>query len=164
MRVGVLELLADTEKSSWTQSARYYLFTKQYASIMPQATSVWSRQMGHETFYATWYGNGDPKALLPDDLDVVFIAAYTQASALAYALGKLYRQEKALTAIGGPHAKSFPNDCLRFFDLVVVNFDKTTLADILGGQYTPGSVVSSKRPLDDIPTVEERLPEIKRSA
>ncbi|MBM3945497.1 MAG: radical SAM protein, partial [SAR202 cluster bacterium] len=164
MRVGVLELLADTEKSSWTQSARYYLFTKQYASIMPQAVAVWSRQLGHEAFYATWYGNGDPKKLLPNDLDVVFIAAYTQASALAYALGKLYRQEKALTVIGGPHAKSFPNDCARFFDLVVVQFDKTLLKDILDGAFSRGSVITTARPLDDVPTVQDRLPEIKRSA
>jgi hypothetical protein len=66
MRIGVLELLN--------------------ASIMPQAVSVWCRDLGHEVFYATFYGQGNPKRLLPSDLDLVFISCHTQASPLAYAL------------------------------------------------------------------------------
>ena len=89
MRVGVLELLTATRTSSLTQVMGHYLITKQYASIMPQAVAVWSRQLGHQVFYATYYGQGDPKKLLPDDLDLVFIACYTQVSPLAYALAKL---------------------------------------------------------------------------
>ncbi len=84
MRIGVLEILRPERSSHWTHSAYAHYFVKQYASIMPQAVSVWCRQMGHESFYATYYGQGDAKALLPDDLDVVFISTYTQASALAY--------------------------------------------------------------------------------
>ncbi len=161
MRVGILELLVETWSSSWKQAIGYYLTTKQYASIMPQAVAVWCKHLGHQVFYATWYGHGDPKRLLPDDLDVVFIAAYTQASALAYALAKLYRKEKTLTVIGGPHAKSFPYDCLRFFDLVVMQCDKTLVADILAGAFERHSIISSGRTLNDLPSVEERLPYIK---
>ena len=50
------------------------MITKQYASVTPQAISVWCRRRGHETFYATYCGAGDPRRLLPRDLDVVFIA------------------------------------------------------------------------------------------
>ncbi len=164
MRVGILELLAETWTTGGAQAVGYYLTTKQYASIMPQAVAVWCRQLGHQVFYATWYGRGDPKGRLPNDLDVVFIASYTQASALAYALAKLYRKEKVLTVIGGPHAKSFPHDCLRFFDLVVVQCDKTLIADILRGIFEPHSILSSGRTLEDLPSVEERLPEIKKSS
>ncbi|MEE9198904.1 MAG: radical SAM protein, partial [Dehalococcoidia bacterium] len=96
---------------------------------MPQTISVWCRELGHQVFYATYFGQKDPKQLLPDDLDVVFISTYTQASALGYALAKLYRREKTLTVIGGPHAKAFPDDCLRFFDVVVRECDKTLIAD-----------------------------------
>ena len=160
----MLELLSPSRATSWKQAVGDYLTTKQYASIMPQAIAVWCRQAGHQTFYATYYGRGDPKEKLPDDLDVVFVAAITKYSALAYVLAKLYRRDKTLTIIGGAHAKSFPNDCLRFFDLVVTQCDKQVIADILSGAYEPGSVVSSGRALTDLPSVEERMPEIKASA
>ena len=131
MRIGVLELTSAGVTRRWDNMAYNYLVIKQYASIMPQAISVWCRNLGHEVFYATFFGNKDPKQLLPNDLDVVFISTYTQASALAYALAKLYRKEKTLTVMGGPHAKQFPEDCLRFFDIVVLDCDKTLISEIL---------------------------------
>ena len=164
MRVGVLELLLPSRAASWKEAADHYFTTKQHASIMPQAITAWCRQLGHQVFYATYYGQGDPKKRLPDDLDVVFIAAFTTSSALAYALAKLYRKEKTLTVIGGSHAKSFPHDCLRFFDLVVTACDKQLTADILSGACEPHSIVSSGRVLTDLPSVEERMPEIRASA
>ena len=163
MRVGVLDILALPSRHPY-RVAYHLILTKQYASVTPQAVSVWCRQLGHETFYATYYGVGDPRNRLPRDLDVVFIACYTQASPLAYALAKLYRREGVLTVIGGPHAKSFPADCLRFFDLVVRDCDKNLIAEILAGHYDPGTLVSSAKPFDDLPAVEERLPEIRASA
>ena len=163
MRIGILDILA---LPSHRAADRFYhlLLTKQFASITPQAISVWCRRMGHQTFYATYYGAGDAHRLLPSDLDVVFIASYTQASPIAYALGLLYRKAGVRTVIGGPHAKAFPADCLRFFDLVVKECDQDLVADILRGQFDPGSVISSARPFDDVPTVEERMPEIRASA
>ena len=148
MRVGILDILT-TPARSWAEAAYKLALTKQYASVFPQAIAVWCREMGHRTFYATYYGAGDPKRSLPDDLDVVFIAVYTQASALAYALAKLYRREGVLTVIGGPHAKAFPTDCLRYFDVVVREGDKPLIADILKGVYDPGTIVSSSKPLED---------------
>jgi hypothetical protein len=138
--------------------------TKQYAGVTPQVIAVWCRQLGHRTSYATYYGYGDPPNLLPDDLDVVFIASYTQVSALAYALAKLYRARGTRTVIGGPHAKAFPIDCLRFFDVVVGECDRSLIADIVNDAYDPGSVASSREPFSEMPTVEERMPEIRASA
>lgn len=66
--------------------------------------------------------------------------------------------------LGGPHAKAFPLDCLRFFDLVVKECDEALVADILSGQFDPGSMISSAHAFDDLPTVEERMPEIRASA
>ena len=163
MRVGILELLAPARSTSWKQSIELYLTTKQYASIMPQAIAVWCRQLGHQVFYATYYGHGDPKEQLPDDLDMVFIGCITRSSALAYALAKLYRREKTFTVIGGPHAKSFPHDCQRFFDLVVTECDKQLITDILSGGCDPNSILSSGRALTDVPSIEERMPEIRAS-
>jgi radical SAM superfamily enzyme YgiQ (UPF0313 family) len=160
MRIGILELMSAGCTRSLGQKAYNYLIIKQYASIMPQAISVWCRNLGHEVFYATYFGNRDPKTLLPGDLDVVFISTYTQASALAYALAKLYRKQKTLTIIGGPHAKQFPEDCQRFFDIVVGDCDKTLIVEILRDK-PKGQVLASGRPLQSLPGVRERMPEIR---
>lgn len=162
MRVGILELLTPAARLPWTQKAYAYLITSQYASIMPQAISVWCRHLGHDVFYATYFGQKDPKALLPAGLDLVFISAFTRASPLAYALAKLYRQEGTRTVIGGPHAKAFPDDSLRFFDVVVRECDKTLIAEILR-DLPYKEIVSSGRVLTEIPSVKERMPEIQRS-
>ncbi|HYN20767.1 MAG TPA: radical SAM protein [Thermoanaerobaculia bacterium] len=164
MRVGVLEMLTDAVSYGWI--ARHYdsRFRRHYASITPQAVAVWCQQLGHEVHYATYYGQRPPDSLLPDGLDVVFLATYTQASALAYALARLYRRRGALTVLGGPHATSFPTDSLRFFDLVVHDCDKELIAAILRGDFEPGSVVSSGHILEDVPSVEERLPLITKAS
>jgi radical SAM superfamily enzyme YgiQ (UPF0313 family) len=163
VRVGILDLLGPPARRP-VDLGYQMLITKQYASITPQAISVWCRRKGHETFYATYYGLGKPHRMLPMDLDVVFISCYTQVSHLAYAVAKLYRAAGVRTVIGGPHAKAFPVDCLRFFDLVVRECDPELIEDIVTGQHEPGTMVSSDRPFDDVPTVEERMPEIRSSA
>ena len=163
MRVGILDLLGPPARSP-VDIGYQTLITKQYASITPQAISVWCRRKGHDTFYTTYYGIGRPHRMLPMDLDVVFISCYTQVSHLAYALAKLYRAAGVRTVIGGPHAKAFPVDCLRFFDLVVRECDPELIEDIVTGQCDPGTVISADRPFDDVPTVEERVPEIRSSA
>ncbi|MBZ5640285.1 MAG: radical SAM protein [Acidobacteriia bacterium] len=163
MRIGILDVLVDSPRT-WINFAYRGILKKQYASIVPQAVAVWCRQLGHEVAYAAYYGQDDPKRLLPDDLHLVFLSTYTQSSALAYALAKLYRKEGTLTVIGGPHARSFPADCLRFFDWVVLECDKTLVGDLLKGAFKRNSVITSGRPLHDIPSVEERLPEIEISA
>ena len=120
-----------TPAASLGEHAYNLVLTKQYASVMPQAVSVWCRRRGYPTFYAAYWGYGDPRRLLPRDLDVVFIAAYTQASGLAYALARLYRRDGVRTVIGGPHARAFPHDCLRFFDVVAGECDEDTTIDIV---------------------------------
>ncbi len=163
MKVGILDLLS-MPSTHWLQIPYRALLNKQYAAIMPQAIAVWCRQMGHETYYATYYGQGDPLHALPDELDVVFVSSFTHVSPLAYALAKAYHEQGALTVIGGPHARSFPEDCQRFFDLVVKECDKELVADILAGSFDRGSQISGGGSLADLPTVEERWPEIKRAA
>ncbi len=138
--------------------------TKQMTSVTPQAVSVWSRQLGHESYYATYYGLGDIQNFFPGDLDIIFISSSTINSPVSYAAGKIFKKIGVKTVFGGPHAKAFPVDCLRFFDLVVRECDKNLIADILKGNFEPGSYISSEKPFAELPTVEERLPEIKASS
>ncbi|MCB9948188.1 MAG: radical SAM protein [Rhodospirillaceae bacterium] len=164
MRVGVLDILTDTPLRGPVSRTYAAYFRKQFTGIMPQAVSAWCRQLGHEVFYATYYGAEDPRSALPADLDIVFLSTYTQASALAYALAKLYRRDGVLTVLGGPHAKAFPEDSLRFFDIVVRDCDKALVDDILRGSFDPPQIVTSGRRLTGFPTIEERLPDIRKSA
>jgi len=164
MRVGVLDLLTDTPLRSPLSHVYAAYFRKQFVSIGPQAVSVWSRQLGHDVTYATYFGQQDPRRLLPDDLDVVFIAAHTPSALLAYALAKLFRSEGVLTVLGGPHAKSFPDDAVRFFDVVVTSCDRALIDDILKGRADPPAIMSSGRALVEMPSVAERRPEIEASS
>ncbi|MGA1196378.1 MAG: radical SAM protein, partial [Candidatus Latescibacterota bacterium] len=163
MKVGILEISTLPSRNLF-EKAYNVVYNKQITSITPQAISVWCRQLGHETFYATYYGRGNIQNLLPKDLDLVFIACTTYVSALAYAVAKLYRKAGVQTVVGGAHAKAFPADCLRFFDLVVKECDKNLIADILNGHFDPGSYISSAQPCDDFPSVEERATEIRATA
>jgi radical SAM superfamily enzyme YgiQ (UPF0313 family) len=163
-KVGVIELLAYTVSSEWLYLKLVNNFKRQMYSIMPQVVSVWSRELGHDVYYTTYYGQGDPVSLLPDDLDIVFISASTQASALAYALAKIYRRKGILTVAGGPHAKCFPEDCSRFFDITVTQCDRNLVSDILSGHIDPPAIVATERPLASFPTVEERKTEIATAA
>jgi hypothetical protein len=159
-RVGVLELCNGCTASP-SQQVINLLERKQYVGVMPQAVAVWCRQLGTEVFYATFYGNGDPMDRLPRDLDLVFISTTSATAPLAYALSKAYRLEGARTVCGGPHAKGYPHDALRYFDLAVLECDRDLVADIVADRFPPQSIVSSAQPCADVPTLEERLPEIK---
>ena len=161
-RIGILEISAGEAPNLW-EDVIGLLERKQCVAVTPQAISVWCRQMGHRVYYASYYGIGDPKKKLPNDLDIVFISVATCLAPLAYALSKAYRLAGTRTVLGGPHAKAYPHDALRYFDLVVLECDKALIAHIVGDQFRPGSVVSSLKPYDDTPTIEERLPEIRAS-
>jgi hypothetical protein len=160
LKVGVLDLLY-SDKPSYASFARP--LRSQFAGIMPQAVSVWARQSGHDVHYATYFGQKAPESLMPKDLDLVFIVSFTKASALAYALARLFRQRGALTVAAGPHARSFPEDCLRFFDLVIGRADKSLILDVLGGHYGKGNAIETCRPLGALPTVQEREQEIRKA-
>ena len=162
MKVGILDVCS-TPALGWSEAAYAFVLTKQHVSLTPQAISVWCRRRGHETHYATYWGMGDPLRLFPADLDVVFISTYSQASALAYALAKRWRRSGTLTVVGGPHARSFPRDCLRFFDVVVLDCNEALIDDVLARRFPPGSVVTARRSYDMVPAIEERLPELRAS-
>jgi hypothetical protein len=162
MRVGILELLAYPARLGW-EGVECFWANKQFASITPQVISVWCRRMGHTTFYTTYYGWGDPMARLARELDFLFVSAPTNLAPLAYALCKAYQKLGVITIIGGPHAKSFPFDCQRYFDYVVLDCDQTLITGILKREFQPKSILSSQKPYSELPSLEERLPEIRSS-
>ncbi len=164
LKIGVLDLLSDAAPQSFGERMYGSHFRKQFTSITPQAVSVWCRQMGHTVAYATYHGHEAPHTLIPDDVDVLFLCAYTKAAPLAYALAKWFKGHGALTVLGGAHARSFPDDALRFFDWVVGDCDRQLIEDLLAGHYPRATAISSGRTLEDFPSVEERLPELRASS
>ncbi len=163
MKIGILEIitLPSSTFSEWLYNP---VISKQMMAITPQAISVWCRRMGHETHYTTYYGFGKIENFLPKDLDIIFIACTTQQSPVAYAMAKIYKKMGIRTVIGGPHAIAFPKDCLRYFDLAVGTCDENLIKNIVNGEFEPGSCISSKESYKEIPTIEERFPEIRKSA
>jgi hypothetical protein len=162
MKVGIIELLVTGPVSDVRTLLYSRMFTRQYISIMPQVAAVWCRQLGHDPHYAVYYGQRDPLKLLPDDIDFIFISTYTQNSPLAYALAKLYKANGIRTAVAGPHAKAFPRDAARAFDYVVLDCDKDLVGDLLAGHCDRG-IVTTGRPIRELPLARERDPEIRKA-
>src|SRR5512134_2084745 len=97
MRVGILDILVDSPNVGVAQRLYASFFRRQFVGLGPQIVAAWCRRLGHQVHYATYWGQQDPRRLLPDDLDLVFMAVHTNKSALAYALAKLYRADGITT-------------------------------------------------------------------
>ncbi len=165
LRIGVLELLSGEVPSGFASRVYHLLIRRQFYSVMPQTVSAWCRRDGHTVFYATYYGQAAPERLLPEDLDIVFVSAFTEAAGLAFAVAKIYRTRKTRTVLGGPHARAFPRDALRFFDIVVVDCTEEMVRDIVAGHYPPGSTITGPRGGGGfrIPLLEERRIDIDKA-
>lgn len=101
------------------------------ASIMPQVIAVWCEEEGHDVTLVTYTGFENLAEGLPDNVDLVFVGAFTQAAQLAYALSNLFRSNGAVTVLGGPHARCYPQDAEQYFDYVLGFTDKAVICDLL---------------------------------
>ena len=155
VRVGIVDLIA--KKPSTSQKTR--IIKPNYSSIMPQAIGVWVEELGHEVQYLTYTGAEDLVRDLPQDIDILFLCAFTPASYLAYSISSMYRKQGVVTVLGGPHARSYPDDALRHFDYVLGFTDKPLIEDILQGfSAHPGEGVrlTAERQPALLPGVRER--------
>lgn len=155
LHVGVIDLVAKAPtKSLWAR-----IMNANFASVMPQAVSAWCEAEGHEVTYICYTGFEDLTEDLPSDVDLVFIAAFSQAAQLAYALSNLFRSKGAVTAIGGPHARCYPQDAQKYFDYVLGFTDKEIIRDVLQDceQHRPtGVCLAAERQPPTLPSVRER--------
>jgi len=155
LRIGIIDIVENTTKPGlYTR-----IMNANFAGVMPQAIAVWCEQMGHQVHLVCYTGVEDLTQEFPDDLDYLFVAAFTTAAHLAYALSNLFRMRGAITVLGGPHARCYPEDAQRFFDHVLGFTDKTTISDVLADDepHRPMgvSVSAAKHPLE-LPMLEER--------
>jgi hypothetical protein len=157
LRVGVIDLVSRGPTRAWF--AR--VMNANLASIMPQAVAAWCRQEGHDVAFVCYTGFESLLRELPHGTDLVFIGAFTEAAHTAYALSNLFRSRGAVTALGGPHARCYPEDALRYFDYVFGFTDREALRGVLQdcARHRPAGVhVAARRQPASLPGLRDRWP------
>lgn len=127
LRVGILDLVTNGP----TRALYARVMNANMASIMPQVLAVWCERLGHDVSLVVYTGFEDLAAELPGDMDVLFIGAFSETAQLAYAISNMYRKRGAVTVLGGPHARCYPEDARQYFDYVLGFSDEGLVADVL---------------------------------
>ena len=155
LQVGIIDLVS--KKPNKKLFAR--IMNANFASIMPQVVGVWCENEGHNVTYVCYTGKEDLLSELPQNSDIIFIGAFTEAAQAAYALSNLLRSRGAVTVLGGPHARCYPEDAVNYFDYVVGFTDRNIINEILNdcSPHRPVGIQlnANKQPLS-IPGVKER--------
>jgi hypothetical protein len=155
LRIGVIDLV--TRRPTKRLYAR--VMNANFASIMPQIVAGWCEEEGHDVTYVCYTGREDLAEELPDKCDLVFIGSFTQAAQLSYCLSALCRARGAVTVLGGPHARCYPEDAQKYFDYVLGFTNRDTIRSVLQDceQHRPmGVSLSAKGQPNHLPGVQER--------
>src|SRR5215813_3498103 len=127
LKIGVIDLVSKGPTNTlWARIMHANL-----SSIMPQVVATWCEQEGHEVKMICYTGFEDLGKELANDADLVFICSFTQAALLAYALSNYFRKRGAVTVLGGPHARCYPDDAVKYFDYVLGFTDRATVHEVL---------------------------------
>jgi hypothetical protein len=92
-------------------------------------------------------------------MDLVFIGSFTQSAQLAYALSAMFRSKGAVTVLGGPHARCYPQDSQKYFDYVLGFTDRAVISEMLQecAQHRPmGRRLAASSQPGTLPGVRER--------
>lgn len=155
LRIGVIDLVAKGP----TRAMFARVMNANFAAIMPQVIATWCEQEGHDVTFVCYTGFENLVEELPDNVDLVFIGAFTEAAQLAYALSNLFRSRGAVTVIGGPHARCYPQDAVKYFDYVLGFTDRAVISEVLEdcSEHRPiGMSVAAKQQPTALPGVRER--------
>lgn len=155
LKIGVIDLV----HKGPTKNLYARLMHANLASIMPQVIATWCEQDGHEVQYICYTGLEDLSKDLPKNTDIIFICAFTQSALMSYALSNMFQSQGAITVLGGPHARCYPDDAVKYFDYVAGFTDKVVIQDILNDneQHRPvGRYVTAKKQPTYLPGVKER--------
>src|SRR5256714_522926 len=138
LRVGIVDLVTRGP----TRALYARIMHANLASIMPQVVGVWCEAEGHDVTFVCYTGFEDLVRELPADVDLVFIGAFTEAALLAYSLSNLFRSRGAVTVLGGPHARCYPEDARRYFDYVLGFTDRSVVREVLNecAPHRPGGI------------------------
>jgi hypothetical protein len=155
LEIGIIDFVS--KKPNSKLFAR--IMNANFASIMPQVIGVWCEEEGHNVTYVCYTGRENLLNELPVTADLIFIGAFTEAAQTAYALSNLLRSRSAVTVLGGPHARCYPEDAVNYFDYVVGFTDKKIINEILQDcmPHRPfGLYLAAKTQPISLPGVKER--------
>jgi len=127
LSIGIIDLIAKAPtRTMWMR-----VMGANFVSIMPQVVATWCEEQGHEVTLVTYTGRENLLEELPAKVDLVFVSSFTEAALLSYALSNLFRSRGAITALGGPHARCYPQDAQKYFDYVLGFTDKALILEVL---------------------------------
>jgi hypothetical protein len=155
LRIGIIDLVTKGP----TRALFSRVMNANLASIMPQVVGVWCEEEGHHVTFVCYTGFENLVDELPENVDVVFIGAFSEAAQTAYALSNLFQSRGAITILGGPHARCYPQDSMKYFDYVVGFTDKNTIHEILHdcSPHRPeGRYLAAAQQPASLPGVQER--------
>ncbi len=155
LRIGIIDLVTKGP----TRALYARVMHANLASIMPQVVGVWCEEEGHDVTLVCYTGVEDLVNELPEKLDLVFIGAFSQAAQMSYALSNLFRSRGAVTVLGGPHARCYPEDAVKYFDYVLGFTDKAIIRSVLNdcSQHRPvGLHLQAKEQPRELPGVRDR--------
>ncbi len=155
LRVGVIDLVTKgPERGLYSR-----VMNANLVSIMPQVVAVWCEQQGHDVTFVCFTGYENLVDELPDNVDLIFVGAFTEAAHLAYSLSNVFRSRGAVTALGGPHARCYPEDAQKYFDYVLGFTNQSVIGDVLAdcAPHRPiGVRIAASRQPAELPGTEER--------
>jgi hypothetical protein len=155
LRIGIIDLVTKGP----TRALYARVMNANLASIMPQIVGVWCEAEGHDVTFVCFTGFENLVEELPDNVDLVFIGAFSEASLAAYSLSNLFRSRGAITVLGGPHARCYPEDAQKYFDYVLGFTDQAVIREVLQdcARHRPLGVrlAAPRQPLS-LPGVRER--------
>lgn len=163
LRIGIIEILANSPaKTMYSRIMRV-----NSASIMPQVLAVWLEQSGHEVFLTHYSGYKNIYDELPEDVDIIFFSAFTTSACVAYALSNYYRSKGIPTALGGPHARSYPEDSSKYFDYVFGFTNRDLVEEVVRerrfhNKEESATYITAAQHPRDLPGVQERWKHIDR--
>ncbi|WP_276370986.1 hypothetical protein [Chryseolinea sp. H1M3-3] len=162
LKIGVIDLVSKAPTNTlWARFMHANL-----ASIMPQVVATWCEQEGHSVTFVCYTGLENLHDELPKDVDLVFICSFTQAAFLAYALSNYFRASGAVTVLGGPHARCYPDDAVKYFDYVLGLTHHATIKEVLAdcSQHRPlGLHLSANKQPVEFPSLKERWKYIEQT-
>ncbi len=155
LRIGIVDLVAKGP----TRSLYAKFMHANLASIMPQVLAVWCEEAGHDVNLVCYTGLENLVEELPEDIDLLFVGAFSQGAQLAYAISAMFQARGVVTCIGGPHARCYPQDAQKYFDYVFGFTDKAVLNEVLEDcqPHRPmGELHSAETQPHTLPGVRER--------
>ena len=162
LRITILDLVSKGPSNAlW-----HRIMHPNFASIMPQVIGVWCEQLGHDVRFVCYTGQEDLRKELTEDTDLVFLAAFTHSAQFASAISNYCRGIGIPTVLGGPHARSYPEDARRYFDYVLGLTNRSLVEEVLREPtfHRPrGVYLTAAHQPDHLPGVRERWRFIKET-